>query len=592
MQALVAGVARGRRMPDKVVAAVEWLEGLPPPLVVAPRRTLGQAISLYVPNNDADSPQADPRDVSAIRTVKRVQPSLFAADQCLLYAWLMVEDSPHAKVIAEAANHLYQLGRGIDTAWAVAEVVDDIALHERLTQHCGIAYHPRAGAAGQRNLSCPTRGSLASLMLRHGAQKLHADRSGRNPRTLFANPPKPRFTNVSYAPARRFVMFDLLGRWQPRPWPWALNRASALTEKLRNAAAARLEAGLGQDARESIELSLIGRTLDGSGAVPVAQRVHIFPLPSIGSEHADRGIRRVVVEVPGESLVSAADVEWAFSGLDWVDSDTGELSPLVVTKSVDFDMLGHYRGPSRRWRSVTAVVLPAMARRRCLTPNRIAQEVKDANERIAEEHRAVDAVAAALRHAGVRATAKRVRVQREPFEAKGSRAEAFAAGTRFAKDRLWHVEIELDRVFDGPLAIGDGRFVGLGIMAPMAEPQATDGVFSFQVIGSPAESPIALARALRRAVMARVRDTLDLAPDAGLDRFFSGHERDGAKAGADSPEHLAYQWDAPRRRMVMIAPHQLARRAPRRHERKQLRVLDHGSRPSKWCSSTGAGQAA
>ena len=78
----------------------------------------------------------------------------------------------------------------------------------------------------------------------------------------------------------------------------------------------------------------------------------------------------------------------------------------------------------------------------------------------------VAAVHVALRQAGVRGVAVEVRVQREPFDGRGFRAEVFADGTRFEKERLWHIELTLDRPVTGPLVIGDGRFLGLGVMAP------------------------------------------------------------------------------------------------------------------------------
>ncbi|MDP9054073.1 MAG: hypothetical protein M3N93_07180, partial [Acidobacteriota bacterium] len=46
-----------------------------------------------------------------------------------------------------------------------------------------------------------------------------------------------------------------------------------------------------------------------------------------------------------------------------------------------------------------------------------------------------------------------IRVQREPFEANGRRVEDFAEGTRFAKHRMWHVEIEFSAQVRGPLVI-------------------------------------------------------------------------------------------------------------------------------------------
>jgi hypothetical protein len=71
-----------------------------------------------------------------------------------------------------------------------------------------------------------------------------------------------------------------------------------------------------------------------------------------------------------------------------------------------------------------------------------------------------------------------IRVQREPFEAKGQRAEAFAASPRIAKERLWHVEIAFVQPVHGPLLIGDGRYLGLGLMAPV---RRTEGVFAFSI---------------------------------------------------------------------------------------------------------------
>jgi CRISPR-associated protein Csb2 len=57
-------------------------------------------------------------------------------------------------------------------------------------------------------------------------------------------------------------------------------------------------------------------------------------------------------------------------------------------------------------------------------------------------------------------------VQREPFQSHGARAEVFAPATRFAKERLWHVAIKFAEPVQGPLVLGDGRFLGLGVLAP------------------------------------------------------------------------------------------------------------------------------
>lgn len=587
-QALIAGNAVGRALPEALIPALEWLEGLPPPTIAAPVRTLGQPVSLYVPNNDADS-LADPRDVSSIRTAKRVQPSLFPADQPLLYAWALGVETAHSATIVDAANRIFQLGRGIDMAWASAQVLNDDALDALLLAYRGAVHRPETGTRGDKMLACPLQGSLQSLVERHASRTLRVEGLGGKARVLFTNPPKPRFASVSYAHTRRISVYELRDRSQLKPWPWALGRAAGLIEKLRDEAAARLQMGLQGDPA-NITRSLIGRAEDGSGAVPIIQRIHLMPLPSIGSVHADQAIRRVLVEVPTASPLSAGDVDWAFSGLEWINPTTGELSPLIVTKAEADGMLTHYTGPSRRWRSVTAVALPECARRRRIDPAMQHEQPKSARERLLEEERAAAAVQAALRHAGLRTAAAGIRVQREPFDAKGLRAEAFAEGTRFPKERLWHVEIELLHAVQGPLAIGDGRFIGLGVMAPVAvfggqAASTTDnhhgarsaGLFALDVSGlaeATIVKPIPLARALRRAVMARVRDVIGMAPDTGLDRFFSGHEEHSTRADIESSRHLAFQWDAPRQRLLVIAPHLLQRRLPNGRERQHLQTLE------------------
>jgi CRISPR-associated protein Csb2 len=179
-------------------------------------------------------------------------------------------------------------------------------------------------------------------------------------------------------------------------------------------------------------------------------------------------------------------------------------------------------------------------------------------------------VCQALRHAGVRTRAEAIRVQREPFDANGARVEAFASGTRFAKERLWYVEVCFEAPVSGPLAIGDGRFLGLGVLAPLV---TTTGIHVFAIesglIGTPA--PEHMARALRRAVMARVQAELGEKP---LPAFFSGHEPGGGPARAEQSSHLAFLYDPACARLIVVAPHLLDRREPTAEERDHLATLD------------------
>src|SRR5262249_47622377 len=270
-------------------------------------------------------------------------------------------------------------------------------------------------------------------------------------------PPKSRFREVAYDSPPARLLFELVGETAS----WRLDRVVALTERVRDAAAQRLKEKR-LDEADKIHNVIVGRR-DASEADKAA-RGRIPPLPSIGHRHTDHAIRRILVEIPPNCPLRADDVEWAFFGLPLV-SDQGEiLCELAAT--AEGGMLAHYgiegAAPARLWRTVTPASLPQKAVRRRIDPARRHVEAKGGAERAKEEDKAVSAVMQALRHAGMPAGPLAVRVQREPFEAKGQRAESFAPGTRFVKERLWHVEMALAEAVQGPLILGDGRYLGLG----------------------------------------------------------------------------------------------------------------------------------
>jgi CRISPR-associated protein Csb2 len=306
-----------------------------------------------------------------------------------------------------------------------------------------------------------------------------------------------------------------------------------LTENVRNEAARRLNDKRLFEA-DRVHDAIVGRR--DSNEVDKTARVRIVPLPSIGHRHADHAVRRILVEVPPNCPLRADDVEWAFSGLLLV-SDQGEVLGELAT-ATERKMLAHYgiedARPSRVWHTITPAALPRRAARRRIDPERIRIEAKGGTERAEEESRAASAVVQALRHAGMSARTSAVTVRREPFAAKGARAEAFAPGTRFAKENLWHAQIAFSEPVRGPLVLGDGRYLGLGLMAPVREASLGVAVFSL-----PPEVCVAigdredLLRAVRRALMA-----LSRRPDDTVPMLFSGHEADGSPASSGSHRHV------------------------------------------------------
>jgi CRISPR-associated protein Csb2 len=288
--------------------------------------------------------------------------------------------------------------------------------------------------------------------------------------------------------------------------------------------------------------------------------------------YTDRAIRRLLVEIPGACPLRSEDVRWAFSGAELFDPHTGE--NVLLTPSAEDGMLRHYGvgAGARVFRSVTPVALPAEGKRRRMSPTRKLTQAKRGLERVLEISGARAAVVQALRHAGVRASAERVRLQREPFDRAGSRVELFAEGTRFENECLWHVEIAFSAPVEGPLLLGDGRFLGLGLMAPSEDvvPGAHAFAIAAGLVGQ--SEPLSVARALRRAVMARVQATVGarerLAP------FFSGHAEDGAPIRRSRSSHLSFAFEPDSRRLLILAPHIVERRAPTPQELNHLRTLD------------------
>ena len=184
-----------------------------------------------------------------------------------------------------------------------------------------------------------------------------------------------------------------------------------------------------------------------------------------------------------------------------------------------------------------------------------------------EHEQACAAVRQALRHLGERTTPEVVTVRREPFHARGLRAESFASGSRFPARSLWHVEIRFPAPVEGPLVIGDGRFCGLGLMAPVTTYR------DVLVFDMPAGLALALGdgreliQAFRRAIMARARDSRGQIPT-----LFSGHEPDGRPARSGSHAHVFLAVDpgpGPEasdedgiRRLVVAAPWTVDRSEP------------------------------
>ena len=555
-QAMLSGAARGAAVPPATQAALDWLETLPSPVVTAPFGSAGQDYLLYVPNNDVDAVLSGRRledAVAGIRVGKRIRPTLFDASVPICYCWWFGDDDTHAPALCAAAHGIYQLGRGVDMAWAEAAVVDADEAARRISRGRGNVYRPSEHALADNGLLCARPGSRLSLASRFERTRVRFRMSGtvHKPVRAFVQPPKPLLRRVAYEAEAHRLAFELREADARAAYAgWPLRGAVELVQSARDKAAEQLGAAM-PNLADVVERYLTGRN---AGEQDKWSRVRIVPIPSVGHEHVDMSIRRLLVRVPQTCPLAPEDIAWAFSRVAWSD---GEGTIVRVLQRADDDlMVSRFERRARRWQSVTPLALP-MARRRRIDSGQQAEQARGGAERAAEEGRAVAAVHHALRHAGIGVPVAKVRVQREPFERQGVRAEWFSLDTRFPKETLWHAAITFTEPVVGPLLLGDGRFVGLGLMRPYDGPAR--GVIAFAIAGGLADEPdpAAVAHAARRAMMARVQAGMQRG--ATLPTYVSGHLPDGAPARDGTHRHVAVVADLPRERILYIAPSELQR---------------------------------
>ena len=204
----------------------------------------------YMPNNDLDRVGGDPHRMAEVRTAKKFfRPYIFDAAVPFLYVWSLEESEepgPQARVVCALAERLYQLGRGVDMAWAWAEMLDASGLEEVLSNYRGRIYRP-SNRGSQPTLACPTAGSLDSLAARYRAysRRFESVAEGKKINRVFTRAPRPRFRPVAYGipPSRR--AYELREPSRSAPFvPWSLVRASELVEHVRDRAFERLRRAL------------------------------------------------------------------------------------------------------------------------------------------------------------------------------------------------------------------------------------------------------------------------------------------------------------------------------------------------------------
>lgn len=457
-QALVAGSRTGCRNADWSKAeaeAFQWLERRDPPVIVGPEAQPAAAYTLFVPNNDADK-KFDRQERLTSKVVRPHRLVNGSSDtevgHTLHYLWTIPEGEwsaarPYAEVLCREARHLMALGWGIDQAVADGRVLTDAEAHA-LPGRRWRAW--RTHQPGRPQLRVPVADSLADL------EAVHATFVKRINGRKFNPPRKPRrFESVVYLsadvlPPRPYAAFEL-----PEGVAFRQEDGAAVVAMLRSLACRCAKA----DSHEfpgGSEMYVAGhgpRKENGKFADEPWPRFSYLPLPTIGHEHADGMIRRVLIAEPFGGDGSHA--RWAQQRLRnqiLRDHDGHERGVLLeLWRSSSRAMLNRYTGESTSWFSVTPVILPGF----------------DDGKRSKAER----LVLQAFQQAGLPATAiKEFTIRKAPFCSGSQHPDCYrrpdyldrANNRRFS---AWHAHLLFQEPVVGPLSLGAGRHCGLGIFA-------------------------------------------------------------------------------------------------------------------------------
>ncbi len=502
-QAQVAGAYSGAAA-NNADAALRWMEALGQcAAIYGPEVRHLKPVRLSVPNNQADLAVNTKERMNAAlakhRTFKMLQPK-FVGDEKLLYTW-RIDDAELAS--AEAARPVLErmtaLGHGRDMVIVRAYVSQT-----------------RPEPSGRREFpvgASPCPGTLDSLVRRHRA-KLRGD----------ATIPATCYRPGEADPQSQIGIFMILSDDLKANGGFGLLATALIATAVRDGFAdvvlSEVEAMPGEAPAPK---PVFERLIFGKGATPedTDRRIRFAPLPSNGHRFADGLIRRVMVVVPPSFPMSAGDVWRTLARCPFkVRLPSGQHARFRLTMAdgrmpVEQRVRDRAHGKARLFRTVTPIILPGYVprRERSLVPGSELNADSDAQVQAsaAAEKRTHELFERALAHAGVRGVLS-VRLQREPWNDRLARAderwclppEQDGSISRRAGRTRVHAEIALDGPHEGPLLVGDGRFMGLGrLEACHDDPPGWPEVARFLVSGNrpSVRDTVLVGDAVRRALM-------------------------------------------------------------------------------------------
>jgi len=383
--------------------------------------------------------------------MKMVAPMALESGETVHYAWSLPEgvSADVIEAMPRLANSIIALGWGTDLAFGRSQVVSeaDIVTLE------GERWSPIIQQAGVP-LRTPVGGTLEALIQRHSLFLGRLSRSG----GFTPTPALTRFRRCHYArssdrPGRAFAAMQFLSPTEARYRSFRATQTVKVAAMMRHcvsiAAGESRYTEDGVSADEWLDRYVHGHFREGA---PPLGRFSYLPLPTIDPRGVVDRVRRVIVAEPVDGAGrNAAWVGRVLVGQPLINEQTSEPEAFLARcPSADF-VLSAYTKPSLRWATVTPVVLPW----------------GDSGK----PQRAEKQFLKAVRHAGYRPDdLAAVELRREPFWRGCDVANRYFIPKHLRGTAVWHVLLEWRTPVAGPVAIGSGRFCGLGLFARVESP--------------------------------------------------------------------------------------------------------------------------
>ncbi len=463
LQALVAASAghwNERQMLNHPIPALCWLESLLPPQIVAEVAMPSAAPHrLYVPDNVADKvarawAKGQEAGIADYRVEKDVRPMRLPGDSVhYLYQFDGV-DGHHLDVLSEAARSITHIGWGRDMAVGNASIISA----GEAQQLSGARWHPAAN--GHAPLRVHRKGTLRDLARKHTEFLNRVASDG-----FYPVAPLGEFDVVHYRRqdeplSRPWRVFELLNTDGSR-CRYPHRRLIHIAGMVRHLAIETME----KDPPSGVPENWVETYVAGHAAADQEshRQLSYLPLPSAGHEHADPGVRRVMIAAP------VGDDAW----LDYLvrrlagrqlkplrgDEFAGTEPPLLVPmpRRTHDGVVRCYTGPASVWHSFTPVILPGH------------------DDHKPEKTRGL--IERALRQSGIDPSCEfewsafprfAKSYSAHKYDAQG-RPQGYVRPGYLNGMTALHLTLRFNEGLQvpGPLVVGAGRHCGLGIMAQL-----------------------------------------------------------------------------------------------------------------------------